>query len=368
MITDFNLKQLIYPLQDWYLQNARTLPWREDPTPYHVWVSEIMLQQTRVEAVKPYYLRFMNALPDIRSLAECPEDQYLKLWEGLGYYSRVRNLHAAACQVMEQFGGRLPEDYQDLLKLKGIGSYTAGAIASQAFHKAVPAVDGNVFRVLTRVTGDDTDISKAAFRTQVEQILKKLMEEEIQNNLNPSVFNQGLMELGATVCVPNGEARCSSCPWAVFCRARLENRIPLLPVKKKAKERRIEERTVLLICDNHKIAIHKRPSSGLLAGLYEFPNLAGHLSEKDVIAFIREIGYSPLRIRRLSDSKHIFSHIEWHMIAYQLLVEEEAFASASQLELRKDYHLFFVDQSEQKKSFAVPSAFAAYKNYEQDER
>ena len=208
MITDYNLQILIEPLLNWFAGHARVLPWREEPTPYRVWVSEIMLQQTRVEAVKPYFERFTKRLPDVKALAECPEDELLKLWEGLGYYNRVRNMQKAAVQVMEEHGGKLPADYEKLLKLKGIGSYTAGAIASIAYQIPVPAVDGNVFRVLTRVAADDTDIMKPSFRTLLEKELREVMHEME----TPGAFNQALMELGATVCVPNGAPLCKQCP------------------------------------------------------------------------------------------------------------------------------------------------------------
>ena len=188
MITDYNLQILIEPLLNWFARHARVLPWREEPTPYRVWVSEIMLQQTRVEAVKPYFERFTKRLPDVKALAECPEDELLKLWEGLGYYNRVRNMQKAAIQVMEAYGGKLPADYEELLKLKGIGSYTAGAIASIAYQIPVPAVDGNVFRVLTRVAADDTDIMKPSFRTLLEKELREVMHEME----TPGAFNQEL--------------------------------------------------------------------------------------------------------------------------------------------------------------------------------
>lgn len=361
MLKDFDLHLLIEPLAAWFVRNARDLPWRRDASPYHVWISEIMLQQTRVEAVKPYYARFIGALPDVAALAACPEDTYLKLWEGLGYYSRVRNLHAAAVKVMEEFGGVIPSDYETLLQLKGIGHYTAGAIASLAYEKAVPAVDGNVLRVLTRVTGDDTDIMKQSFRNEVEKALFALLQNVCPEQVSPRVFNQGLMELGALVCVPNGEPKCGLCPWKELCIAKKEARTLQLPVKKKAKERRIEERTVLLIRDGDRVAIHKRPSKGLLAGLYEFPNQLGHFSEKEALDYVREMGYQPLRIKKLADSKHIFSHVEWRMIAYYLYVEEEAFATKEQMEKAEKEQLIFVDAKEQKEKYAVPSAFAAYK-------
>ncbi|MBQ9032204.1 MAG: A/G-specific adenine glycosylase [Parasporobacterium sp.] len=361
MLHEFDLKQLVIPLRDWYLQHARILPWRQDPSPYHVWISEIMLQQTRVEAVKRYYERFLSALPDVADLARCGEDTYLKLWEGLGYYSRVRNLHEAAIQIMDTYQGRIPDEYEELLKLKGIGHYTAGAIASIAYGKPVPAVDGNVFRILTRVSGDDTDITKQSFRTLVEERLRELMQEVCPDVVAPAIWNQALMELGALVCVPNGEPHCDVCPWKEMCLARREGRIAQLPCRKKPKERRIEERTVLLIRDGSQVALHKRPAKGLLAGLYEFPNKEGHLTESQVISLVRGMGYSPLRIRRLSDSRHIFSHVEWQMIAYHILVEEEAFAMPEQKERAAAEQLIFTDAAAQKAHYALPSAFSAYK-------
>ena len=357
MITDVDLKGLVLPLQEWFGKNARDLPWRREPTPYHVWISEIMLQQTRVEAVKPYYARFLETLPDLQALAECPEDVYLKLWEGLGYYSRVRNLHAAALQVMQEYGGALPEAYEELLKLKGIGHYTAGAISSIAYGRRVPAVDGNVLRVLCRVTGDDTDIMKQSFRNQTESILRDLMQEK---EVEPRIFNQALMELGAIVCLPNGEPHCGDCPWQKVCRARAEDRIHELPVKKKAKERRIEERTILILRDGERVAIRKRPAKGLLAGLYELPGHEGHLTEQETLAFVKQMGFSPLRITALPAAKHVFSHVEWHMIGYQLRIEESAFATEEQKARAKAEGLIFVEAEEARQRYAIPSAFAAY--------
>ena len=385
MIDDFALEKLIEPLQSWYQENARRLPWREDPSAYHVWISEIMLQQTRVEAVKPYYARFLEALPTVKDLAECPEDKYLKLWEGLGYYSRVRNLNAAARQVMEEYGGQLPSDYEELLKLKGIGHYTAGAISSLAFGRPVPAVDGNVLRVLTRVTGDDRDIMKQSFKTLVEAELSRLMKsyaaesgedaqipgknaDEVQNlntkpQLIPGLFNQGLMELGALVCLPNGAPHCGDCPWKEFCIARKEGRIEDLPVKKKSKERRIEERTVLILLDGDKVALHKRPAKGLLAGLYELPNRLTHMTPEEALSYVREIGYTPIRIKALDPAKHIFSHVEWHMIGYQVAIEEDAFASDEQRKRAVKENLLFIETREARESYAIPNAFAAYAGY-----
>ncbi len=367
MLETMELKELMTPLLEWFTAHARVLPWREIPTPYRVWVSEIMLQQTRVEAVKPYFERFTSALPDVFALAVCPEDELLKLWEGLGYYNRVRNLQKAAVQVVEEYGGVIPSEYDELLKLKGIGHYTAGAVASIAYGRYVPAVDGNVLRILTRVTADDTDIMKQSFRTAVERALLAMMQElKIPDGLKrrlrdgniPGALNQALMELGATVCVPNGAPFCGECPWENFCLAKKEGRIGELPVKSKAKARKIEARTVLILRDGDKVAIRKRPDRGLLAGLYELPNVEGRLSQEEVLGLVKEMGLEPVRIQRLSSAKHIFSHIEWHMDGYAVLLEGGL--------PQKGGHqqpFIFVEAEDAKERYAIPSAFAAYAGY-----
>lgn len=367
MLETMELKELMTPLLEWFTAHARVLPWRELPTPYRVWVSEIMLQQTRVEAVKPYFERFTSALPDVFALAACPEDELLKLWEGLGYYNRVRNLQKAAVQVVEEYGGVIPAEYDELLKLKGIGHYTAGAVASIAYGRYVPAVDGNVLRILTRVTADDTDIMKQSFRTAVERALLAMMQElKIPDGLKrrlrdgniPGALNQALMELGATVCVPNGAPFCGECPWENFCLAKKEGRIGELPVKSKAKARKIEARTVLILRDGDKVAIRKRPDRGLLAGLYELPNVEGRLSQEEVLGLVKEMGLVPVRIQRLSSAKHIFSHIEWHMDGYAVLLEGGL--------PQKGGHqqpFIFVEAEDAKERYAIPSAFAAYAGY-----
>ena len=350
MITDFNLQILIEPLLKWFAGHARVLPWREEPTPYRVWVSEIMLQQTRVEAVKPYFERFTKRLPDVEALAECPEDELLKLWEGLGYYNRVRNMQKAAIQVMEEHGGKLPADYEKLLKLKGIGSYTAGAIASIAYQIPVPAVDGNVFRILTRVAADDTDIMKPSFRTLLEKELREVM----QGMEMPGAFNQALMELGAIVCVPNGEPLCDQCPWYSFCETRKRGLWQELPVKKKAKGRRIEERTVLVIRDGERVVLKRRPKKGLLAGLYEFPNEPGTLTEDEALRAVQDMHLHPMRIQRLEEAKHIFSHVEWHMQGYMVEVDSLT---------REEAGLLFVEAAHSEEAYPIPAAFAAYTKY-----
>lgn len=372
MIDNYDLKQLVQPLQTWFADNARVLPWRENPMAYHVWISEIMLQQTRVEAVKPYFDRFIRELPDIKALAVCPEDKLLKLWEGLGYYNRVRNLKIAANQILEEYAGVIPNEYDELLKLKGIGSYTAGAIASIAYGNPVPAVDGNVLRVISRVTADDSDIMKQNVRKHMEQKLSVLMREnskvDTQDGVIPAVFNQALMELGATVCLPNGAPLCGECPWSEICEARKQGRITQLPVKKKAKARRIEKKTIFIIKDGEQLALHKRTSKGLLAGLYELPNVEGYLSDQEAIEYIQKQGYAPIRIQPACDAKHIFSHVEWHMKGYVVFLQAQEFlndvhGNDVKYETKKVQDWIFVNVEETKDNYAIPSAFVKYTEY-----
>ena len=341
------LYEMREPLVQWYRENKRDLPWRENPEAYRVWISEIMLQQTRVEAVKGYYDRFLKTLPDVQSLSEAEEDQLLKLWEGLGYYNRVRNMQKAARQIMVDYHGVFPSDYEEIRSLTGIGSYTAGAISSFAFGKPESAVDGNVLRVLTRILADHSDIMKQSTKTKMEKALRKVIPEG-----SPSDFNQGLIELGAIVCVPNGEPKCQECPVAHLCRAREEGRISEFPVKKKAKARRIEDKTILVFRDDEEIAIGKRDKKGLLAGLYELPNVPGHLSRKEVENYCKEIGLLPIRIKKLPAAKHIFSHVEWHMIGYDIRVDE--------LEKTNKKEFLFIHPGEIEKTYPIPAAFEMY--------
>ncbi|MBQ3141261.1 MAG: A/G-specific adenine glycosylase, partial [Clostridia bacterium] len=273
-----DLKLIVQPLLDWYAQNKRVLPWRENTDPYRVWVSEIMLQQTRVEAVIPYYLRFLERFPSVQALADAPEDELLKAWEGLGYYSRARNLQKTARIVCEKFGGRFPSDYEQLLKLPGIGVYTAGAIASIAFEKPTPAVDGNVLRVLSRLTESHDDITEPAVKARFTQLLA-----DVYPSTRRGDFTQSLMELGATVCVPNGPARCGQCPLAQLCKAQLHGIQHLLPVKAPKQTRRSEDKTVLLLRCGQRYAVRRREPDGLLGGLWEFPSLNGTLSAQEVL-------------------------------------------------------------------------------------
>jgi len=345
------IKRISKPLLIWYDRNKRILPWREKPTPYGVWISEIMLQQTRVEAVKPYYERFMHALPDISALSRVDEEELLKLWEGLGYYNRARNLKKAAQKIMELYGGEMPAEYDALLALPGIGSYTGGAIASIAFGLGKPAVDGNVLRVLSRLRADVRNISDEKVRRAVEAELEDSMPKD-----RPGDFNQALMEIGACVCMPNGAPHCEACPLAFECKAHANGSELAYPVKEAKKARTKEDKTVLLIRDAGRVALTKRPSKGLLAGMYEFPCLAGHVSAKGVAKYLSEHGLKVLRILPMGDAKHVFTHKEWHMIGYEVRVDELANAIADE----ETGKWIYVDPKETREKYPIPSAYEVY--------
>lgn len=341
------LYEITDPVIKWFRQNKRDLPWRRHVTAYAVWVSEIMLQQTRVEAVKPFYHRFMEALPTIQDLADAKEDQLLKLWEGLGYYNRVRNMQEAAQQIVGEYQGVFPREYEEIRKLKGIGSYTAGAISSFAFGIPKPAVDGNVLRVISRILASEEDIMKQSVRKKIESALERVIPEG-----EASDFNQGLIELGALVCVPNGEPKCDVCPVAHLCQARARGIQKELPVKKKTQTRKVKEKTILIFQDGEKVAIQKRPAKGLLAGMYEFPNLDGKQTMGEVIAYSKSIGLTPVYVKQLPKSKHIFSHIEWHMVGYTVQVDE--------LEKHCTEQMLFIRPEEIQQSYSIPAAFGTY--------
>ena len=347
------MKETAKPLVEWFRKNKRDLPWRERMDAYRVWISEIMLQQTRVEAVKPYYERFLKALPDVRALAKVSEDRLLKLWEGLGYYNRARNLKYAACQIIEEYGGKFPETYEEIRSLKGIGSYTAGAISSFVYNIPKPAVDGNVLRVVSRITADDSDIAKAGTKSKIEKEIEEVIPRDAAGD-----FNQSLIELGAVVCLPNGEPRCGSCPVSHLCLAHEQGRETEFPVKKKAKKRQIENRTVLLFRDAQKTAIRKRPAKGLLAGMYEFPNREGRMTYDEVVGYGKSLGLTPVRIRKLGNAKHIFSHVEWHMTGYEILVDELEKSMAD--ENKEKGNIIFAEIRQLQEEYPIPSAFEAY--------
>jgi len=337
------LKQAVPCLLDWYRDHKRDLPWRNTRDPYRIWVSEIMLQQTRVAAVLGYYARFLEALPTVEALAAAPEEQLMKLWEGLGYYSRARNLQKAARCIVEQ--GRFPDTYGELMKLPGVGDYTASAVAAIAFGRREAAVDGNVLRVVTRLTDCHDDILAPATKKAVRAQLQSVMPEE---QADIRIFNQSVMELGATVCGPNGAPKCGECPVADICLGRRNGTAESLPVKAPKSPRRIEEKTVFLLLRDGKLALRKRPETGLLAGLWEFPHVEGTLDESNAPSAVMAWGLEPLNWKRKLTAKHIFTHVEWHMTGYTL-------------EVRGDGPVGFrwVDGAELD-SCAVPSAFARY--------
>lgn len=313
----YDYGEIVPYLLHWYEYNARILPWRDSLNPYYVWVSEIMLQQTRVEAVKGYFDRFITNLPDVKSLAECPEEKLMKLWEGLGYYSRVRNLQKAAQIIQEEYGGRLPEDYDKLLGLPGIGTYTAGAVASIAFGIPVPAVDGNVLRVTKRIACRYDDITKESIKKELWLDLKEIMPQEC-----PGDFNQALMELGATICLPNGRPKCEQCPVMHLCKAFHQDKVMELPIKPAKKERKKQKKTILLMEYQGRFALHKRENKGLLAGMWELPGMEGHIKSKDLGKKLMALGIDYEIITSLGHAKHIFSHIEWHMAGFYIRLKK----------------------------------------------
>ncbi len=329
-------KQLPTVLLPWFLKNARELPWRQDKDPYHVWVSEIMLQQTRVEAVKGYYARFMQALPTIEALAQVSEDKLLKLWEGLGYYNRARNLQRCAKQIVEQYNSVFPETYEEILALPGIGEYTAGAISSICFEQPQPAVDGNVLRVISRITEQFTPIDNPNYKKGIAAELKAVYPKG-----QCGAFTQSLMELGATVCIPNGTPKCEVCPANDFCLAKKHGTVDQLPVKSQKRPRRIEEKTVFVFTCEGKKAICQRKEKGLLAGLWQFPNVGGTLDMQQAIRQAEQWGVQPDHLEQILVKSHIFTHVEWNMTCYYFTCkkQQEGFIWTTKEELVEKYAL-----------------------------
>ncbi len=336
------LQAMVEPLLAWYDLHKRTLPWRGTTDPYRVWVSEIMLQQTRVAAVIPYYEQWMAALPTVADLAAVDEDDLMKLWQGLGYYSRARNLQKAAKLIMEQYGGQFPRSREALLALPGVGEYTAGAVASIAFGEAVPAVDGNVLRVASRVA----NVAENILDTRVKKKFQRWMDAAVPAE-RPGAYNQALMDLGATVCLPNGEPLCGDCPLAPLCEARRLGVQDQLPVRAKKAPRRVEELTVYLLLRGDEAALRRREDSGLLAGLWEFPHVPGALSEDRAAEPLASWGLRSVDWKKVLEARHIFTHVEWHMTGYVVQVEGDGpgltWADRDKLE-----------------TLAVPSAFAKF--------
>lgn len=335
-----SLRNIAKPLIRWFEENKRILPWREDRQPYHVWISEIMLQQTRIEAVKSYYARFIKALPDVKSLSEVDDDELLKLWEGLGYYSRAKNLKKAAVTIMNDCGGVFPSSFEALKKLSGIGEYTAAAIASICFDERIPAVDGNVLRVIARIQKNRENVLLPETKKRVFLELLEVIPEKA------GAFNEALMELGEVVCLPNGAPLCEKCPLSFCCLACRENLTDEIPVRIKMLKRRKENKTVFLIrSDHNRIAIEKRPDKGLLSGMYQLPNIDGFHSETSLQKALEEWGLAPEDLTFYRDAKHIFTHIEWNMKGYLVHTKDES----------GDF--LWVTEEELSRSYPLPTAF-----------
>ena len=339
------LQALIAVLPDWFAANKRDLPWRRDREPYHVWLSEIMLQQTRVEAVKGYYARFLAAVPDIPALAAADPELLHKLWEGLGYYSRVRNLQKAAQVIMEKHGGVFPRDRGAVRALPGVGDYTAGAVCSICFDLPTPAVDGNVLRVVSRLTADGRCVDEAAVKRAVREALEAVWPDEGSGTLT-----QALMELGATVCVPNGEPRCAACPAAAFCAAREAGTWQDYPVRAEKRKRRVEEKTVFVLDCKGALALRKRKSAGLLAGLWEFPNVPGRLTAQEALDQAASWGLRPRNVEKMVERTHIFTHVQWDMRCFYLSCAEQADGFT------------WADQADLDGVYALPTAFRMFRD------
>lgn len=320
----------------WFQENKRELPWRRDRNPYPVWLSEIMLQQTRIQTVIPYYLRFIEAFPTVEALARAEDDRVLKLWEGLGYYSRARNLHRAAKEITDQHGGTFPKTYAELKKLPGIGDYTAAAVASICYDEPSPAVDGNVIRVLARVCAmSDEDIHSPQSRKQLTAMLKAVYPETHSGD-----FTQGLMELGEVICVPNGMPLCGDCPASSLCMAFQTGKTADIPVPKRKPERKKQDITVFILRDGDTLALNRR-GPGLLHGMWEFPNTEGHLSETAALLQTNRWGLTPKAVTQTLRKKHIFTHIEWDILVYHIETDHQndSFQWVPQIVMQEQYSL-----------------------------
>ena len=319
------LASAVPPLIAWYEKNKRDLPWRRDRDAYHVWISEIMLQQTRVEAAKGYYLRFLERFPDVFALARADEEEVLKAWEGLGYYSRARNLKKAAERIAAE--GAFPQTWEGMRALPGIGDYTAGAVLSIAYDLPYPAVDGNVLRILTRLLADGSNIDDPATRRRFSELLKEVYP------VQAGEFTQALMELGALVCIPNGDPLCLACPWQGLCRAKREGRQTEYPVRAEKRARKVVPVDVNVLTAHGKYAIEKRPAKGLLSGLWQFP-----------------LGAAPPggALIETQRARHVFTHVEWEMTGRLVRLEEEI----------PPY--VWVTAEELKEKYALPSAFKPF--------
>ena len=337
------LKKMPEPLLAWYNQNKRDLPWRKNQDPYRVWISEIMLQQTRVEAVVGYYDRFLKTFPDIASLANADDNQLMKCWEGLGYYSRARNLKKAASEILTRHNGVFPSDFESIRNLTGIGPYTAGAVASICFSHKKAAVDGNVLRIVSRITNSFEPIDAPQTKKDITQALENIYPDAAGD------FTQSMMELGATVCIPKSP-RCEKCPVADICKSKKAGTQKELPVKSPKKDKKIQQKTVFLLKFEDKLALCKREDTGLLASLWQLPNTDGHLSVSQAIAYAESLKVVPYEVISRVEKQHIFTHIKWEMVGYTLLCR----ACPDQ------ENLLWADADEIREKYALPTAFRQF--------
>ncbi len=340
---EYNWIKIREPLLEWYRLHHRDLKWRNTRMPYCIWISEIMLQQTRVEAVKDYYNRFLQEIPDVEALAQVPEEKLLKLWEGLGYYNRARNLKRAAEIIMDEYQGDFPASYEKMIRLPGIGEYTAGAICSICYDQPTPAVDGNVLRVMMRLADCHDSIDDLKTRRRVREDLVPLYERG-----NCGILTQALMELGAMVCVPKGMPKCDECPLRCHCLAFARKTYDCLPVRKEKKKRRIEKMTVFILHDGEQYGIRKRKDKGLLAGLWELYHVDRQMGEEEAVQFISRQGFEPVLLEKEIPYTHVFSHVEWRMTAYYISCR------------RKKEELKWVERRELDREYALPTAFKVF--------
>lgn len=364
------MNDIAVKLLEYYYTNRRILPWRENPLPYYVWLSEIMLQQTRVDTVIPYFNRFIESFPSIRALADAKEEDLMKLWEGLGYYSRARNLQKAAKLLVDFHNAQLPRTKSELLKLPGIGDYTAGAISSIAFGENEVAIDGNLIRIASRLNAFSDSTKTSHGKKYIQSYWQEILPEGKAGD-----FNQALMDLGATICLPNAKPLCLICPIRSHCIAFEQGNPQDYPKKEPKKEKRVESKTVFILYHEGQILLEKRKPGGLLGGLLQFPLYDGHLSKEEVVRYLSDKGFHPLRIQRSIDAKHVFSHIQWNMISWEIeldpfLVEEKPLNFILHLP-EKEYreyllskettHSVWIDQSSLNQ-VTLPTAFRAFRN------
>ncbi len=304
-------------LLSWFDANKRNLPWREDKNPYRIWVSEIMLQQTRVEAVKPYFANWMNQFPTMEDVAKAPVDDVLKAWQGLGYYSRARNLQEGIREIVATYGGKLPQERRLMERVKGVGPYTAGAILSIAFNEPEVAIDGNVLRIFARLYEIEDNILSSTGRKKIESLAEDVLPKE-----RPGDFNEALMDFGATICVPKSP-KCNVCPIRSYCQAYEHETMKDLPVRIVKKSQRVVPLTVLLVEREGRYLLHRRPQKGLLSHLWEFPSGEGRQGRQEIVEALEKININvTIKSKKIFDYIHTFSHLKWHMKAYRATLRD----------------------------------------------